>query len=105
SWVDFMVGTGASKSGGTRSLPILMDKLSTILVIQLKRAGDVIVTTPVLPVLRAALPEAKIDFLVDRPFAPLLENNPYLRDIHRYDRSAPWKTWKTLRAAKYDLIL
>lgn len=76
-----------------------------ILVIQLKRAGDVIVTTPLLSSLRAALPGVEIDFLVDKPFAPLLENNPDIHRIQVYDRKAPWKTWWALRAASYDWIL
>jgi len=82
-----------------------MDNPKRILVIQLKRAGDVIVTTPVLPALRQALPQAEIDFLVDKPFAPLLENNPSLHQVHLYDRQAPWKTWRNLRAASYDWII
>jgi ADP-heptose:LPS heptosyltransferase len=82
-----------------------MDNPRKILVIQLKRAGDVIVTTPVLPALRQALPGAEIDFLVDKPFAPLLEYNPFLHRVQVYDRKAPWSTWRKLRAASYDWIL
>src|SRR6266700_1127784 len=76
-----------------------------ILIIQLKRAGDVILTVPVLPALRAALPGVHIDFLVDKPFVPLLENNPHINEIRLYDRHAVWATWRTLRAASYDWIL
>ncbi len=82
-----------------------MDNPKRILLIQLKRAGDVIVTTPVLPALRRALPEAKIDFLLDKPLAPLLENNPFVNEVRVYDRKAIWATWRALRAASYDWIL
>lgn len=82
-----------------------MDKPSRILVIQLKRAGDVIVTTPVLAALRKTFPDAEIDFLVDRPFAPLLAHHPALRRAISYDRTAPWNTLRELRAARYDWIL
>ena len=82
-----------------------MDKPKRILLIQLKRAGDVIVTTPVLPALRHALPEAKIDFLLNKPFAPLLENNPFINEVRVYDRKAVWATWQALRAASYDWII
>src|ERR1700733_5736906 len=75
-----------------------------ILIIQLKRAGDVIVTTPVIKALHQALPDAKIDFLVDKPFAPLLENNPDLHHVQIYDRDHTWATWRRLRAASYDWI-
>ena len=76
-----------------------------ILIIQLKRAGDLVVTVPVLPALRSALPDAKIDFLVDPPFASLLENNPFINTIRCYDRGNVWATWRALRAASYDWII
>src|SRR5690349_8492235 len=77
----------------------------SLLVVQLKRAGDVIVTTPVLEALRQALPSTKISFLVDRAFAPLLKNNPFLDHVVVYNRQAPWRTWQALRRASYDWIL
>ena len=83
----------------------LINSPNRILIIQLKRAGDIIVTIPLLPALRAALPEAEIDVLVDQPFAPLLENNPYIHQIRVYDRHAVWATWRSLHAASYDWIL
>ncbi len=82
-----------------------IDNPKRILIIQLKRAGDLIVTVPVLPALRAALPDAQIDFLVDEAFAPLLEHNPFIHEIRVYDRKAVWATWRALRAASYDWIL
>jgi ADP-heptose:LPS heptosyltransferase len=82
-----------------------MDSPKRILIVQLQRAGDVIVTTPVAAALRQALPEASIDFLVDKPFAPLLEHNPSIDGIRIFNRQAVWATWRLLRAASYDWIL
>lgn len=82
-----------------------MDKPQKILLIQLKRAGDVLVTTPVVPALQQIFPQAQIDWLVDRPFAPLLENNPHLHRVFPYDRQKPWKTVRALRAERYDWII
>jgi ADP-heptose:LPS heptosyltransferase len=76
-----------------------------ILVIQLKRVGDVLVTTPVLPAIKKALPDAEIHFLVDKSFAPLLENNPFVDQIQVFDRKAPWITWRLLSKASYDRII
>lgn len=81
-----------------------MDQPKRILLIQLKRAGDVIVTTPIASALHRLFPEAQIDFLVDKPFAPLLAHNPDLHQVVVYDRKAVLKTWQTLRAASYDVI-
>jgi lipopolysaccharide heptosyltransferase II len=81
-----------------------MDKSRRILVIQLKRAGDVLLTTPVAAVLKRRWPDAQIDFLVDKAFAPLLENNPALSHVELFNRDRPWKTWAQIRAQKYDQI-
>src|SRR5262249_3586745 len=102
---SFTAGTVALKSGGTPNRLTPMDKPKRSLVIQLKRAGDVIVTLPVLPVLKAALPGTEIDFLVDKAFAPLIENHPSVSAVRVYDRKSMWTTWKTLRAASYDWII
>ena len=82
-----------------------MNNPQRILVIQLKRAGDVIVTVPVLAALRRALPLARIDFLVDKAFAPLLEHNKDIHEVRPYDRKATLATWRALRAASYDWLL
>jgi ADP-heptose:LPS heptosyltransferase len=84
---------------------VLMDAPRRILVIQLKRAGDVIVTTPVLPVLRQRFPDAKIGFLVDPAFASLLDNNPNLDQLIRYNRSSVRATWAELRCGGWDWII
>lgn len=76
-----------------------------ILVIQLKRAGDVIVTTPVMAVLRQRFPGARLGFLVDPAFASVLEHNPNIDVIERYDRGEVLATWRRLRAGRWDWIL
>src|ERR1051325_11028406 len=102
---SFTGGIAGSKSGGIRSRLILMDNPKRVLIIQLKRAGDVIVTIPVLSALRQALPETEIDFLVDKPFAPLIEQNPNVNKIQTFDRRSLWATWRALRTARYDWII
>src|SRR5687768_6769753 len=49
-----------------------------ILVIQLRRLGDILLTTPAVRYLKQIFPEAQIDFLCEPVGRPLLENN---RDI------------------------
>jgi lipopolysaccharide heptosyltransferase II len=82
-----------------------MDEPTRILVIQLKRAGDVIITTPVLEMLRGRFPSAQIDFLVDPHFSIVLENNPYLNNIVRFDQKRPWKTYAYVRRTRYDWVV
>ncbi len=82
-----------------------MDNPRKILVIQLKRAGDVIVTTPIPSLLRARFPEVRIDFLVQKSFAPLLEHHPAIDQIQIYDLKNVRKTWQTIRRESYDWVI
>jgi len=75
-----------------------------ILLIQLKRVGDVIVTTPVIEAVHRRFPDAAIDFMTDKSFAPLLEHHPYLRRVQKYDRAHLWDTLRQVRNAQYDVI-
>ena len=59
-------GMGSADSSG----------FARILVIQLRQMGDVLLCTPALRALRKKFPEARIAFLVDKPFEPLLRHNP-----------------------------
>lgn len=57
-----------------------------ILIIQPKKLGDVVLTTPVIEVLYRHFFnknfDVKIDFLVEEPFQEILVNNPFLSKIH-----------------------
>lgn len=75
-----------------------------LLLIQLKRAGDVIVTTPIIAALKKRFPSAEIDFLVEKPFASLLENHPGLHRIRVYDKADVRGVWTRVRESKYDWI-
>jgi lipopolysaccharide heptosyltransferase II len=75
-----------------------------ILLIQLKRAGDVLLTTPVPAMLKKRFPDARIDFLVEKPFAPALENHPDIFRIQIYDRSHVIDSIRRIRAEHYDYI-
>ena len=82
-----------------------MIKPKKILIIQLRRIGDVIMTTPVIEVLRNNFPEAHIDFLVEKQGAEILANNPYLTTIHTYDSSRPLQWISKIRSLQYDWVL
>jgi heptosyltransferase III len=76
-----------------------------ILVIQLRRIGDVLLTTPVLRALRRKFTEAQIDFLVEKPGAEILAGNPYINNLLIYDKKDQLQWIHLIRSAKYDLIL
>jgi len=80
----------------------------SILVIQLRRIGDVILTTPAAAALKKRFPNAAIDFLVEPPGAEALQGNPHLREIVVYDASGVVSTlaWlKKIRARRYDWVI
>src|SRR5258708_505803 len=81
-----------------------MDNLRKILIIQLKRAGDVILTTPCAALLKRRFPQARIDFLVEKAFAPLLEHNPEIDAVQLYDKNHVWNTLRRIRSERYNCI-
>src|SRR3954469_1183190 len=82
-----------------------MDSPKSILVIQLRRLGDVLVTTPAVEALRLAYPKAKIDFLVEKPGDQLLSGNPNLDVVVLYDTARPWAMIREVRRRRYDWVI
>ena len=61
------------------------EDVKKILVSRIGHLGDVLLATSVLPHLKKAYPEAKIDFLVGEWARVLLANNPYVNEIIIYN--------------------
>src|SRR5437016_4725410 len=76
-----------------------------ILVIFLKRVGDILLTTPAVARLRALFPQATLDFLVYPEFAEILEGNPNVDHIVRYPKSAPWQLPGLVRRGRYEWVI
>jgi ADP-heptose:LPS heptosyltransferase len=79
-----------------------------ILVIQLRRIGDVILTTPALAALRRRFPEATIDFLVEAPGAEALADNPNISEVlvYRAGGLLDWLGWiRMIRRRRYDWVI
>jgi ADP-heptose:LPS heptosyltransferase len=79
-----------------------------LLLVRLSALGDVALSLHVLAAARARLPEAKIGWLVEDRFAPLLEGHPQLDRLHVYERRRapfPWRLVTGLRRERYDIAL
>lgn len=80
-----------------------------ILLIRFSSIGDIILTSPVIRVLREKFPEAQIDMMVKQEYAELVSTNPRLNKIYTFDRKTGFpgllKLVKQTRASQYDLIL
>jgi heptosyltransferase I len=89
-----------------------------ILIVKLSSLGDVVHTMPAVQDLRAAFPQAAIDWVVERGFAPLVERCEGVRraipcELRRW-RKAPlspstrseWRAFRTdLRRDSYDAVI
>jgi ADP-heptose:LPS heptosyltransferase len=76
-----------------------------ILIIQLRRIGDVIFTLPVIKTLRDDFPQAKIDFLVEQPADQLVRLDPGVSETLVYDHDRPVHWLREIRSRRYDLVL
>jgi heptosyltransferase-1 len=62
------------------------------LVVRLTALGDILHTVPAVAALRAAHPDAKIDWVVERKWAPVLEGSPAINEVIPFDRRSLWGT-------------
>jgi ADP-heptose:LPS heptosyltransferase len=76
-----------------------------ILVIQLRRIGDVILTTPALRALAAAYPQAQIDFLTERPCDEMVRGNPAINELLVYSKKSHLRWVWEIRRRGYDWVI
>ncbi len=94
----------------TDKLQSTIDTTKQILIIQTAFLGDVILTLPLLQVLKKKYPESKIDFLCIPRTSELLKNNPYVNEVIVYDKKNSgvgkfMELIKSLKNKRYDLII
>src|SRR5215510_16511031 len=80
-----------------------------ILVIQFRRIGDVLLSTPVLRALRQHYPQSYIAFLTEPSPGRVLQNNPCLDAVLIQPRHATWRQqwqlWRQIRRQRFDLVI
>jgi ADP-heptose:LPS heptosyltransferase len=80
-------------------------RIERILLIQLRRLGDVVLSTALLDDLHRALPEAQIDMLVGRHAAPLVAGHPLIRSRIILEDRGTLGTARLVREAAYDAVI
>ncbi|MBS1255982.1 MAG: Lipopolysaccharide core heptosyltransferase RfaQ [Deltaproteobacteria bacterium] len=79
------------------------------LLIQLRRIGDVLMTTPSIRQLRETFPDAHFTFLTESPPDQVLRENPHLDEILLHRKSEPLtdsiKFFLNLRSRKFDCVI
>jgi len=79
-----------------------------ILLVRTDRIGDLILSTPVAEALKQKFPQAQIDFLVATYTAPILRNNPFIKEIILDDNKGVkgfLKLKETIQQKKYDMAI
>ena len=76
-----------------------------VLLVQVRRAGDVVVSTALLEELHRVTPGVDCDWLVGKPAAPLLEHHPLIRERLLFDQANIRETGALLRSRRYDWVI
>jgi len=83
--------------------------LKKILLIRLRRIGDVVMTTPAVAVLKAQLPHASISYLIEEPYRELVEGNPHLDEVIIVPRKQNTRDFlrltQTIRNKRFDCLI
>ena len=89
--------------------PSKKSEIHKILLISLTNIGDVILTFPVIDILKKEFPSAKLSIVIGPKAESLLRGNPFLDKIHIFDQRQPFLkslSWiRELRKERFDLVI
>lgn len=89
-----------------KNVKLNAEKIHKILILQFRPFGDVLLTTPILPVIKKYFPNSEIHFLVFEPYNTILENQPFIdKLLVRRKKDSLLKVIYTIRKNRYDLVL
>src|SRR5580658_9358463 len=78
---------------------------SRILIVRLGAMGDIIHTLPAAAALKTGHPEARLTWVVEPQWAPLLEENPFVDRVLPFRRERFFESLRELRAENYDFAV
>lgn len=85
------------------------ENVKKILVIRLSSLGDVILTTPLLRILKKQYPRAEVHYCVKSQFASVLYNNPNIDKIIEVENNIDFtglkQLKKNIKAESYDIVI
>jgi len=85
------------------------EKIKKVLLIRLRRIGDVIMTTPAVSVLRKNFPGIEISYVIEKPYADLITGNPQIKEIFMLPAHARipnfFSVIKKIRKKRFDAVI
>jgi lipopolysaccharide heptosyltransferase II len=76
---------------------MMSDSQQKILIIRLSSIGDILLTTPFIRQVRKKYPKAQIDFVVKTEYSELLEYNPNINNLIKFESATGTKGLKKLK--------
>ncbi len=84
-------------------------EIKKVLLIRLRRIGDIVMTTPAVSALRKGLPSARISYVVEKPYRELIQGNPHIDCAIVLPRPMGiknfWNTVRKIRKERYDAVI
>ncbi len=84
---------------------ISLTEIKRVLVIRTDRIGDLLLTTPLLEILKSGLPHVTIDVLTRNYTRPILNNNPHLNKVISLDDYSLNGLTTAIRHNEYDVCI
>lgn len=95
-----------NRTDPSRTDPFPLDR---ILLIRLRRIGDIVMTTPAVEILKAALPAASLTYVVEEPYRRLVEGHPCLDKVIVIEKNQTFRDFRRvvrrIRKKRYDAVL
>lgn len=86
-----------------------MNDIKKVLIIRFSSIGDIILTSPLLRILRKKLPDTQIDFLIKKEYAELVKFNPNLSNVIEFNTAEGfkglYKIANDIKENNYDIVL
>jgi len=89
----------------TYKKPIPKEKIKKILIFRPDRIGDLILTTPAIKILKENFKNSQIDIVVNSYTKPIVENNPFIKNIFCIDEYKRKEFIKIIKKENYDLAV
>jgi len=90
-------------------LEVPLSEIHKILLIRLRRIGDIIMTTPAVTALKMAVPESQVPYVVEEPYRCLVEGHPSVDRVIALGKKSKLPEFlrllRTLRKEPYDVVL